>query len=153
MKNKSFLLSVFLLICGLAQAQQRTNQLNQMLLESIKDYVQEYNTFAETINHSTIQYVCADGLPKDFPFDSLSIGNFSLYRLVGIPKKEQRHFSKAVRIWYFLEDNVIDIYINNIDVRRPRRRRVSIGVDPEGTKLYRYKYSCETNEWKLIKEE
>lgn len=129
------------------------NQLNQMLLESIKDYVQQYNDFAEKINYRTIQYVCADGLPRDFPFDSLSIGNFSLYRLVGIPKKEQRHFSKAVRIWYFLEDNVIDIYINNIDVRRPPKRRVSIEVDPEGTKLYRYKYFCETNEWKLIKEE
>ena len=153
MKHKSFLLAIFLLICGLAQAQQRTNQLNQMLLESVKDYVQQYNDFAEKINSRSIQYVCADGLPKDFPFDSLSIGNFSLYRLVGIPKKEQRHFNKAVRIQYTLKDNVIDIYINNIDVRRPRKRRVSIGVDPEGTKLYRYRYSCETNEWKLIQEE
>lgn len=136
-----------------SKQKRHTNQLNQMLLESIKDYVQQYNDFAEKNNYSTIQYVCADGLPKDFPFDSLSIGNFSLYRLAGIPKREQRHFSKAVRIWYTLEDNVIDIYINNIDVRRPRKRRVSIEVDPEGTKLYRYKYSCETNEWKLIKEE
>lgn len=153
MKHKSFLLAIFLLICGLAQAQQHTNQLNQMLLESIKDYVQEYNTFAEKINYSTIQYVCADGLPRYFPYDSLSMGYFYLDRLEGLPKKDQKHFNHAVRIWYTLEDNVIDIYLNNIYVRRPRKRKVLIEVDPDGTKLYRYKYFCETNEWKLIKEE
>jgi len=129
------------------------NQLNQMLLESIKDYVQQYNDFAERVNYSTIQYVCADGLPRDFPYDSLSMGYFYQYRLEGIPKKEQKHFNEAVRIWYTLEDNVIDISINNIRVRRPRKHRVIMEVSPEGTQHYRYRYSCETNEWKLIKEE
>lgn len=129
------------------------NQLNQMLLESIKDYVQQYNEFAERVNYSTIQYVCADGLPRDFPYDSLSMGYFFQSRLEGIPKKEQKHFNDAVRIWYTLEDNEIDISINNIRVRRPRKHRVIMEVSPEGTKHYRYQYSCETNEWKLIQEE
>ena len=46
-----------------------------------------------------------------------------------------------------------DVFISVYEVRRPRKRRTQIMVDGESGKHYLYEYSCETNEWQMIKKE
>ena len=177
MKHKLLLLLSFLLICGIAQAQEvaseqpeatlisnnlenpkpdinSSNQLNQMLLESIKNYIQWSNALVERANIDPVRFICTDGLPADFPYDSLPIDYFSRQWMEGNPasvKRELKHFTNAIRIWYTLKNDVVDICIQDISIRRPRKHKVEMAVSPE-CEHYRYKFSCETNEWRLIKD-
>lgn len=181
MKHKLLLLLAYLLICGITQAQETgtqiksdqpeitltsndleslkpninsSNQLNQMLLESIKDYIEWSNALVERTNLDPIRLICTDGLPADFPYDSLSIDYFSRKWLEGNSasvKRELKHFTNAIRIWYTLKNDVVDISIQDIRIRRPRKCKAEIEVSPE-CKHYRYNFSCETSEWRLIKD-
>ena len=177
MKHKLLLLLAYLLICGITQAQEvasdqpettltsnelvnpklginSSNQLNQMLLESIKNYIQWSNALVERTNLDPIRLICTDGLPADFPYDSLPINYFSRQWMEGNPasvKRELKHFTKAIRIWYTLKNDVVDISIQDIRIRRPRKRKVEMAVSHE-CEHYRYKFSCETSEWRLVKD-
>jgi len=135
---------------------QSDNTLNTLIVKSVIDYTKDYNEFAKSIHYDTIQFICIDGLPKDIAFDSIPLGVFSLQWMEGNPthvKKKLRHFTTAIRVSTKLSGNKIDIFISTYEVRRPRKRRKQMMVWADGGKLYQYEYSCETNEWQMIKKE
>ena len=149
---------IIILLCAFTSQMraQSDDVLNNIILKSIASYSKEYNALAKRINYDTIQFICIDGLPKNVAFDSIPLDVFSLQWMEGNPtyvKKKFRHFTTAIRVWTELSGNKIDIFISTCEVRRPRKRRKQIMVDGESGKHYQYEYSCETNEWQLVKKE
>ena len=135
---------------------QSDNTLNTLIVKSVIDYTNYYNALAKRIHYDTIQFICIDGLPKDIAFDSIPLGVFSLQWIEGNPthvKKTLKHFTNAIRVSTKLSGNKIDVFISTYKVRRLRKKRTQIMVDGESGKHYLYEYSCETNEWQLIKKE
>ena len=154
--KRIYFVIVLLYAFALQSIGQSDNTLNTLIVQSVIDYTKDYNEFAKRIHYDTIQFICIDGLPKNVAFDSIPLDVFSLQWMEGNPtyvKKKFRHFTTAIRVWTELSGNKIDIFISTCEVRRPRKRRKQIMVDGESGKHYQYEYSCETNEWQLIKKE
>lgn len=154
--KRIYFVIVLLYVFVLPSIGQFDNTLNTLIVNSIIDYTKVYNEHAKRIHYDTIQFICIDGLPKDIAFDSIPLGVFSYRWMEGNPthvKTKFRHFTTAVRVNTKLLDNRIDIFISAYEVRRPRKRRTQMRVDPESGKHYQYEYSCETNEWQLINKE
>ena len=154
--KRIYFVIVLLFAFALQSIGQSDNTLNTFIVKSVIDYTNYRNELAKRYHHDTIQFICIDGLPKDIAFDSIPLDVFSLQWMEGNPthvKKKFRHFTKAIRVYTKLSGNKIDIIISAYEVRRPRKRRTQMMVEPESGKLYQYEYSCETNEWQLIKKE
>ena len=135
---------------------QSNNMLNTLIVKSFIDYTKDYNALAKRIHYDTIQFICIDGLPNDIAFDSIPLGVFSLQWMEENPthvKKKFRHFTNAIRVNTKLSGNKVDVFVSTFKVRRPQKRKTQIMVDGESGKHYLYEYSCETNEWQLIKKE
>ena len=145
-----FFLSFFV---SLQVVGQQDNELNDIVLRSVRSYLHDYNEFAKPRNWDTIKYICADGIPKNFPFDSIPLIEFSERWMEGNPvsvKRELKHFGTAIRATIAMKDNIIDVFIKEYEVRRLRRRHTQIRVPPEGGKHFRYEYNCEEKVWKLM---
>lgn len=152
--KRIYFVIVLLYAFALPSIGQSDNILNTLILKSVIDYTKDYNALAKRVHYDTIQFICIDGLPKDIAFDSIPLGVFSLQWMEGNPinvKKKFRHFTTAIRVNTKLSGNKIDIFISAYEVRRLRKRRTQMMVDGESGKHYQYEYSCETNEWQLIK--
>lgn len=153
--KRIYFVIVLLYAFALPSIGQSDNILNTLILKSVIDYTKDYNALAKRVHYDTIQFICIDGLPKDIAFDSIPLGVFSFQWMEGNSsnvKKIFRHFTKAIRVSTKLAGNKIDILISAYEVRRPRKRRTQLMAEAESCKLYQYEYSCETNEWLLIKE-
>ena len=121
------------------------------------DYIHNYNQFLNKIQSTdTIEYLCVDcidGLPYDFPYDSLYLKTLSISSIENNPKttkKALKRFVETMRVSYTLENNVIDIVISKCRIRRPRKGRVQIEVDGESASHYYYEYNCETSNWQRV---
>lgn len=152
--KRIYFVIVLLYAFALPSIGQSDNILNTLILKSVIDYTKDYNALAKRVHYDTIQFICIDGLPKDIAFDSIPLGVFSFQWMEGNSsnvKKKFRHFTTAIRVNTKLSGNKIDIFISAYEVRRLRKRRTQMMVDGESGKHYQYEYSCETNEWQLIK--
>lgn len=136
---------------------QSQNQLNTFLLESILDYNHDYNQFLnKTQRKDTIEYLCVDcidGLPYDFPYDSLYLKTLSISSIENNPKttkKALKRFVETMRVSYSLENNVIDIVISKCRIKRMRKGRMQMEVDGESASHYYYEYNCETSNWERV---
>lgn len=128
-----------------------SNQLNQFILKSVCSYVKDYNAFAKRVNYDTIRYICADGLPVDFPFDSLPCPVHTLRWMEVNHHQIKREINNGVTVAEVetkLNGNVVDITVSIVEVRRLRKRQIQEAHWPEGGwKQYRYSYSCDDNKW------
>lgn len=133
---------------------QSCNEINSMIFKSTNDYIQRYNTWAKTLqNEDTIQFVCSDGFPTDFPFDSLMIDHFSLRWMEGnSPKVLQqfKRFTKVTIVQYTLDENRMDVFVMLKQIRRPHKRKKQIMTDGESGKHYLYQYDCNEHKWLLL---
>ena len=155
MKKKWILIVIFSLSIQLWG--QRTNQLNDMIIYSLKASIAERNRRISENPHwdidTTLHYVRKDGLPLDFPFDSLPnvvFFNFDNIRKLTNPLKRN---VGALEIFHGIEDNLLRISIRPIGIRRRVGRGVNIFVSSSGSGTHRffYRYCYDKQEWMLIR--
>ena len=153
MKKICIFIAIFLISTQLRG--QKDNQLNKLLIESILlniDYDSDlYSKVCSTCGAYTLPYICRDGLPADFPYDSLQhIDFFTFHNIEGYPSSFKKKLKKGIGAWTLgirLTNNVISIIISSRSVKRIKKRHIGAGVS--GSSIYIYEYSCEKQEWEL----
>ena len=134
---------------------QQDNQLNKILTESIFLYL-EYKTdlhsrVCKNCGAYTLPYVCKDGLPSDFPYDSLkNISSFTLNNIEGYPNSFKKILNKGISAWFVgikLTNNQIVITISGRGVKRMKKNHIGISVGDWG--IFTYEYFCDKQEWEL----
>ena len=151
--KKAIVILFLSLVFSLRVIGQQDNELNDIILRSVRSYLHDYNEFAKPRNRDTIRYICADGIPRKFPFDSIPLIVFSERWMEGNPlpvKRELRHFCTAMDVFITTKDNTIDVFVRDYKIRRLRRRHIQTIVTMGGGKFYRYEYNCKENVWKLM---
>jgi hypothetical protein len=133
---------------------QRQYQLNKMIIESISSYIDWKNDFVkrgismgDTCNH----YICIDGLPSAFPYDSVrNVTFFSLYNVNGLSKSFQRKLKKGIGayfVWIEVINNQLVITIGVRGVKLIKKNHIVISVGDWG--IFTYEYSHDNQEWEL----
>lgn len=147
--RKVFVIFLFSVLWGSVSGQP-SNQLNQFILESVCSYVKDYNSFAKQINYDTIQYICVDGLPDPFPYDSLPCDVFSLQWMEGNHpkiKKDFKHSTTVAEVTITINNNVIGILVSTLIIKvRNNHIQISRWSDG-GRKQYYFTYSCVEGKW------
>lgn len=142
------------------------NKLNSMILECVREYIdarqlnnpQVYSVLSNPrhknssrpINKNVL--ICSDGLPSDFPYDSLNIDYLSVKFMEGNPnhiKKELKKFTTVIFVKFYLNNDNLEIIVNNNLLKRPCKRHIWT-YRSEDAKHYNYKYSSEKNKWILV---
>lgn len=149
-KKRVFIVFLFSVFWGHLLAQPN-NQLNQIILESVCSYVKDYNAYAKQINADTIRYIWSNGLPKNFPSDSLPWNVFSLSKMEmdRSQKREFKEFVTIAEVSTILKGNMIDVLVSVSMIRRLRKEHLQI-ARTEDHKYYYYEYNCETNKWEQV---
>ena len=178
MKHKLLLLLAFLLICGIAQAQevasdqpettQTSNepedQLIRMLEECIIKSKKEYESWKSSgINMPELRHpliLCCDGLPI-WPCNPTN-QNKSFYENIGLEtlswyncKKYEADLKEGINVievHYYLKGNTFEVYVHFLTAT-DEGNEITLAYWFEDTNKFVYEYSCETNEWKFVKEE
>lgn len=132
-------------------------QLNNMLQNCIKESKTKYESSYKKTTRNYNLVLCYDGLPS--PFIS---NNELFYKGVEMdvfswndPKKyknELKHGLDIMEVYHTLEGNTICVYVSIVTAKK-EGKRITADYWFEDVDKYVYEYSCETNEWSLIKKE
>ena len=175
MKHKLLLLLSFLLICGITQAQEvasdqpettQTNnepedQLLRMLEECIIKSKKEYESWESSgINMPQLRHplvLRCDGLPnnptkqnKSF-YENIGLNTISWYNHKKF-KKDLKKGLNVIEVHYYLKGNTFEVYVHFLTAT-DEGNEITLAYWFEDTNKYVYEYSCETGEWKFVKEE
>jgi len=133
------------------------DQLVLMLQDCIKESKTKYESSYKKTTRNYNLVLCYDGLPS--PFIS---NNELFYKGVEMdvfswndPKKyknELKHGLDIMEVYHTLEGNTICIYVSIVTAKK-EGKRITADYWFEDVDKYVYEYSCETNEWSLIKKE
>jgi hypothetical protein len=133
---------------------QNKNQLNEIIISSINSYIERNNDFVKrgvSLTDTSSHYICIDGLPINFPFDSIySATFFSLNNLNGLPKTFKSKLKKGIKnlaVDIKLSENQITVTITGRELKYTKKNNISVAVGDWG--IYIYEYSCEKHEWVL----
>lgn len=181
MKHKLQLLLAFLLIGGITQAQETGTQIESdqpettltsndpedqlllMLEECIIKSKKEYESWKRSdINMPILRHpliLCCDGLPS-WPCPTKQ--NKSFYENIGLEtiswnnnKKYEADLKEGINVievHYYLKGNTFEVYVHFLTAT-DEGNEITLAYWFEDTNKYVYEYSCETNEWKFVKEE
>jgi hypothetical protein len=131
------------------------SQLDCMIIASLNSYVEHIHERMErgviprerTCRH----YVCMDGLPDSFPYDSLQYAvYFSKKNMKGYTRSFEREIKKGFQALFAglkLTDNRIVIKIRYDHVRLTDKNYFAIGISDWG--VFTYEYDCDVQEWEL----
>lgn len=133
------------------------DRLKLMLQNCIKESKTKYESSYKKTTRKSNLVLCCDGLPSPF------ISNSELfYKGVEMdvfswnaPKKyknELKHGLDIMEVYHTLEGNTICIYVSIVTAKK-EGKRITADYWFEDVDKYVYEYSCETNEWQLIKKE
>ena len=132
---------------------QQENQLNNIIISSLKSYISWNNSLRDRLNLSSLNcyYLCKDGIPLSFPYDSLeNIVYGSLENIEGLTSMYKRKLNEGIG-FLFVNINLtganLTITVSGKDVKRIKKRQLHIAIVDWGQ--YTYEYSCETREWEL----
>ncbi|MDR3327711.1 MAG: hypothetical protein LBT04_06265 [Prevotellaceae bacterium] len=137
---------------------QSNNQLNEMIIESLRSYLNYSSELQKKVcsnceKHNT--YICNDGLPADFPCDSMQNVTFlSLHNWNGLSKSLQKELKKGISacfVWLKLTDRQLVISIGGRSVKLIKKNNLGISVGDWG--IFTYEYSCEKQKWLLVNTE
>ena len=96
-------------------------------------------------------YICMDGLPANFPCDSVHyVTFFCLNNLEGLPNSFKHKLKKGIKTLFVglkISNNQIIITVSGRVVRRLKKNNTSIGLCDWGVSIY--EYSCEKQKWEL----
>jgi len=162
--NRLIILFFSIFLSAKLFGQTPTNDINTLLVESLRDYIVT-NDLSNISGHryepnirkkrsarmkpmSQKFFLCNDGLPSDFPYDSLNVECISLkYSHHGPNREKLRSFKTVITVKYRLEGNNMEIIVGNQAVKRKTRHHLISFVSAEDTKHYHYTYSLEENKW------
>ena len=136
---------------------QNKNQLNEMIVSSINSYIEWNNDFVkrgisvgDTCNH----YICIDGLPSSFPYDSIknatffSVNFFRIYPVSNsLLNKQLKKGIEALFVYFELKNNQLQITVSSKSVKLVKKKQIGVGLSDWG--IYTHEYSCEKQEWEL----
>jgi hypothetical protein len=136
---------------------QNTNQLNEMIIESLRshlDYSSELQKKVCENCEKSNTYICQDGLPAYFPYDSLqnvtfiSVDFFRLYSHTNkLLNKQLKKGISAFFVSFELKNSQLRITITSKSVKLMNKKTIGLGLCCWGN--YFYEYSCEKQEWEL----
>lgn len=135
---------------------QGKNQLNEMIITSLNAYIEHIHDWMDKgiiVKEQTCHhYVCKDGFPRYFPFDSVqnitffSVDFFSIYS--NPFKRKLKKGIGALFVSFELADNQLRIAVSSRSVKLTNKKNISVGLSDWGH--YFYEYSCENQQWILI---
>jgi hypothetical protein len=135
-----------------------SNQLNEMIISSINSYITWKNSFVKggISLHDTCHYwVCKDGFPADFPYDSMQNVTFlSLHNCNGLSKSLKKELKKGIDacfVWLKLTERQLAISIGGRRVKLIKKSDFEISVGDWS--FFTYEYSCEKQKWLLVNTE
>src|ERR1035437_9930114 len=109
---KRIVIAITVLFVSFQIKGQEYNQLNKMINSSISSYITWKNDFVKrgiSQSDTCLHYVCKDGLPTGFPYDSVkNVTFFSLENLNGLSKPFRKELKKGIGtcfVWIKLIDN------------------------------------------------
>ncbi|GHT25915.1 hypothetical protein FACS189430_12500 [Bacteroidia bacterium] len=132
---------------------QNTNQLNEMIIESLRshlDYSSELQKKVCKNCKKSDTYICQDGLPAYFPYDSLQNVTFisvDFFKSKFNPLKQLKKGISAFFVSFELKDSQLRITITRKSVKLMNKKTIGLGLSDWGN--YFYEYSCEKQEWEL----
>jgi hypothetical protein len=134
---------------------QDNNRLGQFIASSINSYIVNDKDLVSqgfSVRDTSHYYICMDGLPATFPYDSVKNATFfSLHNLDGLPKSFKKRLRKkgirAYFVWLELTDRELSIHIGSRGIKLRKNKNLEIIVSDWG--IFTYEYFCETREWKL----
>ncbi|MDR0541832.1 MAG: hypothetical protein LBH19_06430 [Dysgonamonadaceae bacterium] len=136
---------------------QNTNQLNEMIVESLRSYINYSSELQEKVSANCKKsdtYICRDGLPAYFPYDSLKNTTFfSVYFSIvyshtnKLLNKQLKKGIGALFVSFELKDSQLKITITSKSVKLMNKKTIGLGLSDWGN--YFYEYSCEKQEWEL----
>ena len=147
----SFLLSFFVF----HSYGQIDNGINKMLEKCIKDSKIKYDAHKEKHPSSSVLFLCYDGLPNPYInnnknlFDSIDMPMMS-WHCCDQYKKELKKGIDLMEVYYELEGNKIAVFVTMSTVKLEKKTLLQ-EYWFEDVDKYVYEYSCETDEWVLVK--
>jgi hypothetical protein len=151
---KRICLVIVVLFISFQSKGQETNQLNKIIISSINSYIAWNNDFVKrgiSLRDTCQHYICKDGLPADFPFNSIQNTTFfSLHNLNGLPKSFQKELKKGISayfVWIKLTDRQLVITVGSRGVKLIKKNNIGISVGDWG--IFTYEYFCDKQEWEL----
>ena len=133
---------------------QENNQLDKLVISSIKSYIIDDKNLVRQkfiLMDTSRYYICMDGLPANFPCDSVhNVTFFSLNNLEGLPNSFKHKLKKGIKTLFVglkISNNQIIITVSGRVVRRLKKNNTSIGLCDWGVSIY--EYSCEKQKWEL----
>lgn len=126
-----------------------------MLVESLRSFL----IYKTELNKPTYKnqgklimpYVCKDGLPIDFTYDSLQKTTFfsvDFFKVYSAPLKKQ--LKKGIDVLFVnfdLKKGQLQIMVSSRNVKLIKKKHINIAIKDWGN--YFYEYSCEKKEWRL----
>ena len=155
---KRFCLVSLLILVAFYVRGQGENQLNDMIISSIKSFMYEDSINHHVRNHNKIDKysitynISVDGLPRSFPYDSLrNVYYYTLLNPSSLIQSKRREFKKGTSILEIsiraLDDKIIIIiFPQSVKLKR---NIFHLGISVWG--IYTYAYSQEQKKWILIK--
>ena len=133
---------------------QNNNQLNEMIVESLRSYLSYSSELRKKVCANCEKYdtyICKDGLPLNFPYDSLpNVTFFSVdfFRAYSNPlKKQLQKGIGTLFVSFSLNNNQLQITVTSKSVKLMNKKTIGVGLSDWGN--YFYEYSCEKQEWAL----
>lgn len=134
------------------------NQLNEMIISSINSYITWKNSFVKdgiSLHDTCHYYVCKDGFPADFPYDSMQNVTFlSLHNWNGLSKSLKKELKKGIDVcfvWLKLTERQLVISIGGRRVKLIKKSDFEINMGDWS--VFTYEYSCEKQKWMLVNTE
>ena len=130
------------------------DQLVLMLQDCIKESRNKYEG-----SHKNLLplLLCSDGLPSTYAgqnksiYESLGLETISWYNTKMLQERMLRGIN-VMEVHYYLKGNILEIHIHFLTATKTNNE-ISLEYWIKGIDKYVYEYSCETNEWQMIKKE
>jgi len=155
---KRIIIVIVVLFASFQIKGQKDNYLNEMASSSISSYITWKNDFIKSgiSQHATcLHYICKDGLPTGFPYDSVkNVVFFSLENMNGLPKSFQKELKKGISAYFVkikLSGKQLIIMVEDSGVKLTNKNHIGISV--VNWCVFTYEYSCEKQKWFFIKNE
>lgn len=133
---------------------QEKNQLDKIVISAIKSYIINDKDLVRqrfSLQDTNHYYICIDGLPADFPCDSIQNATFfSLKNLEGLPNSFKHKLNTGIKTLFVglkISNNHIIITVTGRGVKRTKKNNISIVTGVWG--IFTYEYSCEKQKWEL----
>ncbi|OPZ99266.1 MAG: hypothetical protein BWY72_00437 [Bacteroidetes bacterium ADurb.Bin416] len=133
---------------------QENNQLDKILVSAIESYITNNKDLARkrmSVQDTSRYYICMDGLPAGFPFDSVqNVAFFSLNNIDGLANPIKNKLKKGIKTLFVgikISKNQIIITISEQIIRQLKKKKLNIAISDWG--IFTYEYSCEKQKWEL----